>query len=119
MKPVHELRRARAVAGQLLEHLRHVLRVGGRDAQSQEGFTVNARSAFGDLSARAFLELCMAENERRLAPYDPRLLRPTLVPGSVRFALRLLPKSAKRPPEDPARTLETAQPPGYSRRGSA
>lgn len=119
MKPLHELRRARAVAGQLLEHLRHVLRVGGRDSGSQEGFTVNARSAFGDLSARAFLELCIAENERRLAPYDPRLLRPTLVPASVRFALRLLPEGPKGPPEDPARTVETARPPGDSRRGSA
>jgi hypothetical protein len=87
-RPFWELRRVWTVAGQLVEHIRHGLRVGGRDSGSQEGFTINARSAFEELSAREFLEVCLAENDRRLAPYDGRLLRPTFVPSGVRLALR-------------------------------
>jgi hypothetical protein len=33
-------------------------------------------------------QICLAENERRLAPYDERLLRPRFVPRLVRWALR-------------------------------
>jgi len=108
-KPLFEVRRWWTVAAQLWEHARHAMQVGGGDAPTQEGFTVNARSAFGDLSAREFLELCSSENERRLAPYDPRLLRPALVPGSVRLALRFLPKGDKRPPADAAPEVRATQ----------
>lgn len=97
MKPVYELRRWGAIAGQILEHVRHAVRMGKHETGSQEGFTLNARSAFGDLSARSFLELCLSENDRRLAPYDPRLLRPALVPRGVRVALRFLPRQSSPP----------------------
>jgi hypothetical protein len=33
------------------------------------------------------MALCLKENDRRFAGYDPRLLRPTTVPRLVRFAL--------------------------------
>ena len=36
------------------------------------------------------LALCLAENERRFAGYDERLLRPVAVPRLVRSALRLI-----------------------------
>ncbi len=36
---------------------------------------------------REFLQLCLAENDRRLAPYDQRLRRPTLMPTLVKMAL--------------------------------
>ena len=35
------------------------------------------------------IELCLAENDRRMAGYDGRLLRPAAVPMLARFALRL------------------------------
>lgn len=38
----------------------------------------------------ALIELCLAENERRMAGYDGRLLRPATVPMLARLALRLL-----------------------------
>ena len=53
---------------------------------------------FGDFSLRSFLDLCLSENQRRFAPYDSRLLRPTLVPGTVRFLLKVLPRG--RQPRD-------------------
>jgi len=98
-RPAWELRRMWTIAAQLAEHIRQGLRVGGRDAGAQEGFTMNARSAFEDLSARDFLEVCLEENDRRLAPYDARLLRPTFVPAGVRLALRLPLGETRKPPE--------------------
>jgi hypothetical protein len=38
----------------------------------------------------ALLELCLVENDRRMAGYDGRLLRPRLVPTLSRLALRLI-----------------------------
>ncbi len=47
--------------------------------------TQESRSrSMGGISPRAFLELCLAENERRMARYDPRLVRPQFVPRLVR-----------------------------------
>jgi hypothetical protein len=88
IRPVFDARRAWVIARQLIEHARHAASVGGNG--SEEGFEMKSHTAFGDLSAEGFLRLCLAENDRRLAPYDSRLLRPRLVPGTVRTALRIL-----------------------------
>ncbi len=59
-------------------------------------FTATSGSAMGlDMSPRSFFALCTAENERRLAPFDPRLLRPRMMPALVRFASRFLPREKK------------------------
>lgn len=89
-RPAFDARRLWTLAGQLAEHARHALRVGGE--RSQEGFMMTSHGAFEDLSARSFLELCLSENDRRLSSYDERLLRPRLVPGAVRLALRFVPR---------------------------
>jgi hypothetical protein len=102
-RPAYDLRKAWIVADQIVTHARNATRVGGNG--SQEGFTMSGHNAFGELSARSFLELCLAENDRRLAPYDPRLLRPALVPSAVRFALRLIPSDRGRVSGEPAEGL--------------
>ncbi|HUM01685.1 MAG TPA: ferritin-like domain-containing protein [Thermoanaerobaculia bacterium] len=95
------------VAGRLKGALR-MARDGGRKdgPDSQAGFTVASAGSFGEFSVRRFLGLCLSENERRLAPYDARLLRPTLVPSLVRRVLGLLPGSREarpgRAPSSPA-----------------
>ncbi|MBV9861185.1 MAG: ferritin-like domain-containing protein [Alphaproteobacteria bacterium] len=70
---------------------------GGSSAQDNN-FTLTGSKAVSnvDLSPAALLDLCLAENERRLAGYDPRLLRPRAVPRLVRFVRLFLrtPKSA-------------------------
>jgi hypothetical protein len=47
------------------------------------------------LLARFFLRrligTCLSENDRRMAAYDPRLLRPRLVPSIARIVYRMLP----------------------------
>lgn len=64
-------------------------------ARSVDGdnFTRTGGAALGiEMDARSFLALCLAENERRLAPYDGRLLRPRIMPAVARLAMRLLPQ---------------------------
>jgi hypothetical protein len=54
-------------------------------------FTVTgAKSVGADVSVADLVELCLAENHRRMAVYDPRLLRPAAVPALARLASRLL-----------------------------
>ncbi|MBN3762533.1 ferritin-like domain-containing protein [Burkholderia sp. Ac-20365] len=44
------------------------------------------------LSTRQLIELCLQENDQRMAGYDKRLVRPTLVPKLARLALRFIGK---------------------------
>jgi hypothetical protein len=108
LRPAFDAWRGWNVAAQAANRLKGAFRMarsgpgdGGPD--SQAGFTVASHGAFGDFSVRRFLELCLAENERRLAPYDPRLLRPKLVPSLVRRVLPLVPgRREARPGPAPA-----------------
>jgi hypothetical protein len=56
-------------------------------AGSGENFTLTAHRDLGrtEVTLRRLLELCLTENERRMAEYDPRLERPRLVPGIARM----------------------------------
>ena len=105
LRPAFDVRRAWTITKQLIGHARKATQIGSGD--SQEGFTMN-HDAFGELSARSFLELCLQENDRRLAPYDPRLLRPTLIPSSVRLALRFVPNKPSNADGEPAEPPVTA-----------
>ncbi len=91
-RPGYVFRRGLAIWLQVASRVRTALRIKGAEDGAQENFAMNAHDSFGDFSARQFLELCLAENEKRLKPYDPRLLRPTLVPGIARAMLKAMPK---------------------------
>lgn len=64
-------------------------------------FTANSGSAMGlDISPLSFFALCASENERRLAPFDSRLLRPRMMPalvGMASFFIRLGSVFKRRP----------------------
>ena len=73
--------------------------VGGGQARADvaatpqdNNFTVTGSKSLAavDISPATLLEICLAENERRLSGYDPRLLRPNVVPGLMRVAHRLM-----------------------------
>src|ERR1700730_17437118 len=67
---------------------------GGSGAPSSDNFTLSAHQELGsNLTLHGLLGRCLAENERRMAPYDPRLLRPQLVPTLARLFYRILPES--------------------------
>jgi hypothetical protein len=54
-------------------------------------FAMNGAEQIGvAIEPAALIELCLAENDRRMAGYDGRLLRPAAVPMLARLALRLL-----------------------------
>ncbi len=95
LRPAFDARRAWNVVAQALDRAKGAMDLGkgnGNGAKTQDGFTMKSHASFGDFSARSFLELCLAENDRRLAPYDARLLRPALVPPVVKAALKVLPR---------------------------
>jgi hypothetical protein len=105
LRPAFDAWRGWNVVAQAFDRLKGALQMVGGDkngdgaapAENQDGFALKSHGVFGDFSLRAFLETCLAENERRLAPYDPRLLRPMLVPSVVRQVVRVLPKRASKP----------------------
>jgi hypothetical protein len=74
--------------------------IGG--APQDNNFTVTGSKSVGvDISPTELMTICLAENDRRLASYDRRLLRPTFVPALTRLALRFM-KRPKRSGKDPA-----------------
>jgi len=61
-------------------------------------FTVNGAKEVGvDLSLTELLAICVAENDRRLGAYDPRLRRPRVVPFIARLALRMVGRGKTSP----------------------
>jgi hypothetical protein len=54
-------------------------------------FTLNGSKELGvEITFAGLADICLKENERRLAVYDPRLIRPKFVPGMVRLALKFM-----------------------------
>lgn len=60
-------------------------------------FAVTGGKKIGvDLGLLDLLQICLDENDRRMAGYDPRLLRPTFVPFFARLACRFRPGSGRK-----------------------
>jgi hypothetical protein len=56
-------------------------------------FSATGAASVGDaLDPRELVELCLSENDRRMAGYDKRLLRPMFMPRMARLALRFMKK---------------------------
>ena len=62
----------------------------GENTKAQENnFTLNGSKELGvEVSFPELAAICLAENDRRLAPYDARLIRPRFVPGVMRLILK-------------------------------
>ena len=83
--------------------------VRGDDGDDGADFIVTGAKAFVDeLTPSLVIEACLAENERRLAHFDRRLLVPRLIPSLARAALaglKLIPSRGSGP-ELPTGTSE-------------
>jgi hypothetical protein len=92
-KPGFMLRRAMGMGLQALGRVRTALQL--RDTGASDDFTMQVPDAIDtDVTLRSLAEVCLAENDLRLARYDPRLRRPKLVPSLVRRVLPLIPGAA-------------------------
>jgi len=61
---------------------------------SDNNFTLSGSKELGvEISFPELAAICLKENDRRLAAYDPRLIRPRFVPAMIRLALRVMGKS--------------------------
>ncbi len=68
-------------------------------------FTVTGAKALGDdIDVAELIDICLAENERRMSRYDQRLLRPFAMPALARLVRRFM-RSRMRPPGKPPRKL--------------
>ncbi len=72
----------------------------GSGVQDNNFTMTGAKSVGADIDAAELMDICLAENARRMAPYDRRLLRPFAVPALVKLARRFMRSSPK--PETPA-----------------
>jgi hypothetical protein len=59
-------------------------------AQDNNFTVTGAKSVAEDIDVAELIEICLAENSRRMSGYDRRLLRPFAVPALARFARRFL-----------------------------
>ncbi len=65
-----------------------------KDVGGGDNFTAKGHEELGaDINPRELLEVCLIENDRRMARYDARLPRPKLVPRLVKIALFFMPKA--------------------------
>jgi hypothetical protein len=61
------------------------------DKKKDKNFTATTSKALAvNMKVPDLMRLCLSENDRRMAKYDSRLLRPVLVPSLVKLALRFL-----------------------------
>jgi hypothetical protein len=62
----------------------------GHGTQDNNFTMTGAKSVGEDIRLAGLIDLCLAENRRRMAAYDQRLLRPAAVPTLARLARRLM-----------------------------
>jgi hypothetical protein len=93
-RPLFRLRCGYLILKQVASRAQTAKAFNGGDSRSADNFTMTSAQEMGsNLTLHDLLGRCLAENERRMAPYDARLLRPRLVPTLARWFYRILPAS--------------------------
>lgn len=85
--------RLRCLAALIIAALGRLSLAGTADGgKSKDNFVVSGGATLTvDLTARRLIEIALAEDKRRMDYYDPRLLRPQIMPFLGRLALKFLP----------------------------
>jgi hypothetical protein len=90
-RPWFELKVVAVWIALILERISIARGMGGNSRAQDNNFTLRGSRELGvEISFAELAGICLAENDRRLRDYDPRLIRPKLVPACLRLALRLL-----------------------------
>lgn len=92
-RPWFLVRRGLGVLWQAVGRLRTAMQL--RDTDEGDDFTMQVPESIGEVTLAKLAATCLAENDRRLAPYDERLLRPKMVPTLVGLSLRFVPGGAR------------------------
>ena len=87
-RPAYAFKSSLAVYLQVASRVKLALNLGGEEVD--DNFTMTGHQSLGEITPRAFVETCLGENEKRLAPYDARLIRPRLAPSVARCLLPFL-----------------------------
>lgn len=91
-RPLFRLRCGWIILKKVMARARTARSMRGQSGAGDENFTLTARQEMGvPITLRGLVGKCLSENDRRLAAYDPRLLRPRLVPSIARILYRMLP----------------------------
>jgi hypothetical protein len=91
-RPLYRLKCGWIIVKQVASRARTARQMGRGSGDSAENFTLTARQDLGtDITLHRLLEVCLKENERRMAGYDARLARPRLVPTIARLLYKILP----------------------------
>jgi hypothetical protein len=89
-RPAHMARCGMAMAAQVWTRIKTArgIATGSNDG---DDFMLGVQDSLDVVpSPGKLLAICLEENERRLADFDPRLLRPRFVPGIARLAAKVL-----------------------------
>jgi hypothetical protein len=93
-RPAFRLRCAWIILKQVASRIATARTMGKESGSTGENFTLSAHQQLAEpITLHKLLQLCLTENERRMASYDVRLPRPRLVPSIARFVHRVLPAS--------------------------
>jgi hypothetical protein len=66
---------------------------GSEDGKNNSAMTIEGRNFVAGgkpVTIKSFMKLCRAENDRRMARYDTRLVRPLAMPRLVKAAMPFL-----------------------------
>jgi len=96
-RPWFELRVMAVWAFLAWERIGIAKELDGAPAQDNNFTLTGAKDLGVDVGLAELIDICLAENDRRLGRYDARLLRPTFVPRMVRLARRFLPAPKTAP----------------------
>ncbi|MGB8365135.1 MAG: hypothetical protein WCE20_11485 [Rhizomicrobium sp.] len=94
-KPYFALKIIAVWAFLIWERLGLVYDVNGT-AQDNNFTITGAKDVSIDIDIIDLVDICIAENERRLGIYDKRLIRPRFIPGVVRLVRSLIPRRPKK-----------------------
>jgi hypothetical protein len=90
-RPWFELKALAVWAFLIWERLGLVGKMENNEKAQDYNFTVNGSKELGvEITFPELARICLEANDKRLAPYDPRLPRPVFIPNLMRLALRFI-----------------------------